>query len=838
VKTYRNHRLLFLLFLLGLSLNLKAVSLKETWNTCVLGKSVGYGGIIPIDYNNDGKKELFCTTHDGPYMDYPYGSYWYVLAHDQVSGQYLPSHVSEVFEKGITASGYTDFDGDKDSEYAIGTANGTVVLYGMPDLSVKHRLQVEYPDTTVDYYGTPRISMVQPGILRFIVADADNDGIIDFVVHTAISIVLYDRATLKQKRIIKVVSKACDIGNVNNDARNETVLSTGELLQIMPDTVIKLDRFRDTSVFRDPDDFDIRLVDTDKDSIKEILNSYQGYLNSSITSYIGLFDAVDKRAKWLLAPGWEFSSFSLFNVDSDSLPELIVTDAPGGPPEDGGVHCFDVEDTSELWHIPIADDGRGSSSPVIADVDGDKKDEIIFVYNRYSSAATKLLVHDLASKQLKWQSTPMGSPIYGFYVGDANNDGKDEYLIAPHSDGTGFADSAHIMEFDASTHQLRRIVRPGYANRIYDLHVGDIDTDGKNELVISGIDDFGALYIVDAATYQQKQLFSFQYMLPPILSARLTKYQAGGAMEIVAGCSWVDGFPSTNYTAVARISASGTVTWKSDTLPYSNLTVSGIETGDFNNDGSAEIVTVGKSLLIHDGKTQAFDSVAVGFSTALDVCDFDKDSDSDFVVGTDSGRIVVIDARSNGITRDYRTELRYITALRKLDFSSDPFPKLLAAANGRLALFDTKDSSVVWQSERLDVDAGKLNRLFIYKKQNTLPKVILPTRRTVREFELDTTTSSIKSVFSGSNRFSNFLKSATLSKNGLLKIVFRYPVTEDFQISLLNISGRKCYSTSLKPASSGNIHFIVDKQMLASQVFLLDVKSLNNHFTGKLLLNK
>jgi hypothetical protein len=50
VRTFRNRRLLFVLFLLGLSFNSKAVSLKETWNTCVLGKCVGYGGIIPIDY--------------------------------------------------------------------------------------------------------------------------------------------------------------------------------------------------------------------------------------------------------------------------------------------------------------------------------------------------------------------------------------------------------------------------------------------------------------------------------------------------------------------------------------------------------------------------------------------------------------------------------------------------------------------------------------------------------------------------------------------------------------------------------------------------------------------
>jgi hypothetical protein len=73
----------------------------------------------------------------------------YVLEYDQISGQYLPNHVSEVFEKTITTSGYADFDGDNVSEYAIGMESGIVVLYSMPDLSVKRRLQIEYQDTTI-----------------------------------------------------------------------------------------------------------------------------------------------------------------------------------------------------------------------------------------------------------------------------------------------------------------------------------------------------------------------------------------------------------------------------------------------------------------------------------------------------------------------------------------------------------------------------------------------------------------------------------------------------------------------------------------------------------------
>jgi hypothetical protein len=820
-----NHVLILPLFIFGIA---SGISLHQTWNTSVMGKAIGYGGIIPIDYNSDGKEDLFCTTHDEPYMDYSYSSYWYILSYDAQSNQYIPTHVSEVFEKGITTSAYDDFIGGSEKEYAIGTADGLLLFYSLPQINVIKRYQIEYTDTT-KYYGSQQIKKVMPSISRISIHDADNNGEVDIVVHTPNAIMIFSKETMQLIHIVKFTSKSCDIGDIDGDSKNETVLSTGEMYRILPDTIVSLGRYRDSSVFRDPDDLDVYLVDTENDSVCEILNSYRGYKAQQITYFIELFDIDNDSTIWTLSPNWEFSAISVSKSNGTSI--LLVTDAPGGPSEFSGIHCYNLQSSEKLWRIPIVNDGRGASSPIIADIDGDNKEELFFVFNKNNTAATKILIYTLESKSLEWQSTAMGSPIYGFYAGDINNDGADEYLIAPHSDGTTYTDSAHVLEFDALTHQLKKVAKAGYANMIHDIQVADLDNDGSKELVIAGIDDYGVIYIVDANTFQQKNLFSFQYKLPPILNTRIVPRANGTGNDIIAGCSWVDGIPSTNYAVVSRISNSGEILWKSDTLPHGNITITGIEVCDFDKNGVNEIVSVGKSFLFYDEIDQRYDSLSAGAVTAMDTFFYNQDENPDAVLGTDSGEIIIVDGKSKSIVKKYSTPLRRISAIRTLPQLQNHF---IVTNEGRLSVFNASDTTIKWQSERLDVNAGKLNRIFLCQRKNELPKVIVTTRRTVREFEIDTSSSSIAFIGTFNPIQKGFVKSASLSRNGILKISFLSTPSDNLDISIYDISGKNIVNIISKESKGKNLLIGTGNLNYANQLYLLRIKTKGKEWQGKL----
>lgn len=233
-----------------------------------------------------------------------------------------------------------------------------------------------------------------------------------------------------------------------------------------------------------------------------------------------------------------FSSPALYDVDGDGTSEYIVGgDSTAGGPVDhrGGFMRAIKGDGSLLWSFPV--DEMVRSSPVVGDMDGDGKPEIVFGTGDYwvqqpggASDSTKLFALN-TDGTLKWVKDLGGRTMAAPAMADFNGDGKLDVALGTWEgsnpgkvwafDGAGNAlnnyagkDSgggivlgqistadfnndgaqdmlvptgAGVFAYDGKTgsqlFSLNVGARTAYQNAPY---VGDIDSDGRIDIVIAG----------------------------------------------------------------------------------------------------------------------------------------------------------------------------------------------------------------------------------------------------------------------------------------------------------------------------------------------------------------
>jgi hypothetical protein len=187
----------------------------------------------------------------------------------------------------------------------------------------------------------------------------------------------------------------------------------------------------------------------------------------SLDQHIYLVDGTTGANK----PGWPvdahdtvFSSPALYDIDGDGLPDIIIgTDAHfEGPPintPNGGVLQVLRFDGSPVAGFPKYFDQVISSSPVVADIDGDGRPEIIFGTGNFwgpNSTPMTTPVHQVYALHCD------GSPVAGWPVhvdgqvdttpalADLNGDGHLEVIVT--DDNTGPSNNFHVyaIKFDGT----------------------------------------------------------------------------------------------------------------------------------------------------------------------------------------------------------------------------------------------------------------------------------------------------------------------------------------------------------------------------------------------------
>jgi hypothetical protein len=727
------HNITLLLFILLGHLAFAQISTSHIeWQTGLYGHNVGAAGIIPVDLDGDHKNELILSGESNASGFRP-NTYFYILSYDSEQRRYVIKWMSRMYFSQIKAITVNNFDKLGNTEIFVGFKDGTVKIFDGINLN-------EISSFRVPSKNESKLFCIEFG-------DANNDGTTDLLASDGQETFMYNSLNQLIGKIPHGALKL-KIGNIDEDARNEIIFSTGKVVETFNSSVVLEQTFITDSrnVI-----YNVALSDINQDQVADLIYSQKDSLFA--------FDARHRKRIW--ATKWEdkngfnedITTFLLFDYNNDKVEDIFLGNSSWTIP-----YCYNGKTGVQEFYIdhsmynPMY---KGVTNIAISDLDTDGSPELVYTSGLNSTGPDYIHVFDLATKQEKWQSTHLDGPFYGFDYGDVDNDNKMEIVISSYN---GF-----IQVYDAETYHLEwqsPILNTIAFNisEITMIKIKDIDGDGKNELLVAGGSSYtnSFLYSLDA-NYQAKQLLSIEGM-DQILDLQIDDVDSDGLKEIVVTTgTYVSGstYPQYYSNKIHVFDAkTKQLKWQSKQLGGIGTRMVSLKVGNIDQDETKEIVAIMKrdvfsnksKLVVLDGKAQTTWADSTLKYTALDLVDWNRDGQHEIVAATDSGKVIFLNGTSLKIDSILTTNSKRISALQAYDVNEDGIKELVYADYYTLNLFDMKRKQVYWKSDTINASIGNDNRLMVGNFDNDpSPEVLLDGNHAFIKFQLDTNIPVLKS---------------------------------------------------------------------------------------------
>lgn len=460
---------------------------------------------------------------------------------------------------------------------------------------------------------------------------------------------------------------------------------------------------------------DLAIADLDGDGTKEIITTNG--------TGVSVYSAGTGVLKWSTGTGGG-SSIAVGNVDTDPALEIVTTTYGGkgyvlngltgaikweyinsfgakvrladldgdGMQEIIGasawykITIFDADLKSPTWEISTSLD---IGSVTVSDTDGDGIPEIIYGDGQWG----KLHAIDVRTKKEKWAVNNPEHGVSGIAVGDVDQDGKNELIWGAGGSSSG-PDFLYIANPLTGVIKWQNMDIYGLGS----LAVGDVDNDGADEIVMvtknsnSGY-DAGIIHIFNAATHQLKfqQKMANSNWSTTSSVVRIGDVDGDGKKEFVVSTA-------KYYDGIIQVYDGATCTLKSQSSTYSSSTFTALALGDVDNDGKLEIIAAqcgggqGAHLIVFDGSTlqEKWRSVdlTVNWATIYDIklADLDKDGHPDIIATLTDNRLIVIDGMTHVLKLMIESPAR---AIEVADVDGDGFLEILVGRNdGKIDVYD------------------------------------------------------------------------------------------------------------------------------------------------------
>lgn len=667
-----------------------------------------------------------------------------------------------VFGSAIGKSGIITADINNDGVTEI-IAAGSTSTFG----SGNFWYVLEYSPISQGYSRQWTSNLDSQGITKIDAFDLDNDGIYSIFIGLANGdIHIYDGASLQEVGYINSPASSINqilFADADNDSVNEIIVCDNQKTFLYNSTTLSLEH----QIAYGGSDIEVGNVDSD--SANEIVLSggkvlefngvttteqwsYAGgsfgslielsdidsdnieeIIGASSWYYITAFDAELQSPKWQIRADLDINALLVTDVDNDGIEEVIYGDGQWGE-----IHAYDAVTVTQKWQISNPD--HGVTNLAVFDTDSDGALEILWGAGASSTGADHLYVYGIPSLSKEWQSQHIDGPFNAIDVGDIDSDGKQEIVVASFESDSGYSDGT-IFIYDAETHALEwqspANMFGGYAwTGIHDLKIGDVDNDGIQEIVVATDRLYdGALYVINGQTKQIEHSYFYDDGAP-IYSIDIADVDNDGYTEIIAGGGIAHSGAPGVYVYIIN-GSTGQVEWHSINLGGNWSNISSVKVGDIDNDGVPEIVALKDSLFVIDGIShQQWQSSLSGYSS-LDLYDIDNDGIEDIIVGTNQGKIVAIDGQTLQEKFNVNVSSSPIVGLQAQDVDRDGTVELVFTSSAALGIYSIAESTLLWQSETLGSSAGNYNSLIVSNidsDRNT--EILVGTNYTVVEFEV------------------------------------------------------------------------------------------------------
>lgn len=279
-------------------------------------------------------------------------------------------------------------------------------------------------------------------------------------------------------------------------------------------------------------------------------------------------------------------------------------------------------------------------------------------------------------------------------IGDINNDGLDDILALAGTgwsrgpDGYGSA-NAYLYVINSSGSLLwKRFLSSVYSGGGQQvLAIGDINGDGRNEVVVNG---FGKIIAFD---FSGNELWSLDLGGPHIGNIKLGDVDGDGIMDVVA-TYWTNIYSG----GVIALNGSGNVLWNYPT----QAGMKALAIADVDGDGKNEIVassyeTLGGKqgiYLINGSGSLMWYRQFASETNSIAIGDIDGDGINDIIAGTDGGEICVING-SGSLLWSYSITNTPISDVAVGDFDGDGRKNEVAACGAYYSL-NSERSDGTW----------------------------------------------------------------------------------------------------------------------------------------------
>lgn len=499
--------------------------------------------------------------------------FWQALRFNATTGGYETVFVSSLYDSGVKQLAIGNIIGDGRSEIAVLLFDGRIYLYDS-----ETKAELGHIVTGIN------------GLLSFALADLDGDGYAELIAVTLHDLFVFNAAGDLLWQVPGAGGEDVVVGQMDNDSALEIASTNGAVV----DTATHAVQWTRSGGFH----YHLALAPCEGEFYQQLLVGN----NSGVFSY----DVAHESLRWSVNNNGALITIAVANVDGDVTPELLVLDNSGYK-----LSAFDLLTQAKKWEANSPD---AAGDFALGDVDGDEQIDVVL------SAQHLSVVESSGSHAVKWKSLALSPPFIGPVIGDVDGDGKDE-LVACSTGSEGSNSKAVLLIFDRDTLRLRETYSLDPYSQAVSLRLYDLENDGRKDVVIGNFEGSIDIYGFDSEHSflhkwhsAAKGGSSFNYVELADLEDDETPEAIAGSFNV-----WIP----TNGSYLQIYDYPAAEPWRS--MNFTNAFdegVIGLKVDDFDGNGTTEIAALVSTgnLYTYDGLSrqllnswQDADATALGF---------------------------------------------------------------------------------------------------------------------------------------------------------------------------------------------------------------------------------
>ncbi|MBL7904553.1 MAG: VCBS repeat-containing protein [Bacteroidales bacterium] len=609
------------------------------WKQGIMGTCIGVNSMISDDIDNDGKTEIICSGGSG----FGSGNFWYILAYNEVTGNYDQEWISEWYgdyQVAISLITVLDIDNDQVMEIYVGRKNGSIEVYNGQTLELIRVIS----------------GFSEDAVYQVLWVDADNDGAPELVYCTDNQTFLLNSADFTLKRTVGYGAGSMEFGNVDGGSASELVYSSGQVVRLTSTQASLEWEFQSNANGR------VGVTDLDGDGMQEIVFAGSWY-------YIDIYDADTRTLKYKIDSDLDIDALQLADVNGDGKKEILYGDGQWG-----NIYCHNAANGQLMWSVQNPE--HGTTAVNVADTDNDGILELMWGAGCSSTGSDYIFIHEIPSMEAEWKSVHIDGPFYAVKIADVDDDGEQEIITLSYESESGY-DSGILTVFNGTTYEIEwqcnETFLYGCWTGMYAFDVLDVDMDGDTEIVVGAGETYDAkIWVINGLTKVMESEHEFYNAdIDEFYAFTTADVDGDGNYDFIGG--------SSEGTYVIN-PADYSVKWSLTSNIYNRP--SRILAGNIDNDPAAEIVRCAGRISVIDGLSHASWETTQSDFTNIDLFDYNNDGKTDIIASTSAGYIGMIDGETREITWIISDFGARIDGVKVLNLVGTPEPDIVFTSAG------------------------------------------------------------------------------------------------------------------------------------------------------------